>query len=98
MVSAGSPSRDGDVMVYVRQKPTELAHFFFLSVLVSISVFMALSIVFHSIKSPENTPLSRSVLPVLSLPYWSFQPYMSLRKSPSALILSLVIDRTRKAK
>ena len=34
------------------------------SVLVSIYVFMALSTVFHSINSPDNSPLSRTVLPV----------------------------------
>ena len=39
----------------------------FSSVLVSVSVFMALSTVFHSINSPENSPLSHSVL------HWSFQ-------------------------
>ena len=39
------------------------------SALVSISIFMALSSVFHSIKSPDNSPLSHSVLPVLFLPY-----------------------------
>ena len=32
----------------------------FYSVLVSISVFMALSTVFHSINSPDNSPLSHS--------------------------------------
>ena len=42
-------------------KPTELAHSFF-SVLVFVSVFMALSTVFLSINSPENSPLSHSVL------------------------------------
>ena len=53
-------------------KPTELAHSFF-SVLLSIScVFMTLSTVFHSINSPDNSPLSHCVLPVLFLPYWSF--------------------------
>ena len=41
----------------------------FCSVLVSVSVFMALSIVFHSKDSPDNSPLSHSVLPVLFLPY-----------------------------
>ena len=61
-------------------------------VLVSISVFMALSAVFRSINSPDNSPFSFSVLPVLSLPYWSFQLYVSLWKSPSALIWSLVVD------
>ena len=50
----------------------------FYSVLVSISLFMALSTVFHSINSPDNSPFSLSVLPVVSLPYWSFQLYISL--------------------
>ena len=49
-------------------------------------VLMALSTVFHSIKSPDNSPLSHSVLPVLFLTYWSFQLYDSLWKSPSALV------------
>ena len=57
-----------------RHKLTELAHsFFFYSVLVSVSVFMALSTVFRSINSSDNSPFSHSVLPVLFLPYWSFQ-------------------------
>ena len=33
-----------------------------------ISVSMTLSTVFHSINSPDNLPLSHSVLPVLILP------------------------------
>ena len=41
----------------------------FCSVLASISVFTALSAVFHSINSLNNSPFSDSVLPVLSLPY-----------------------------
>ena len=49
----------------------------FYSGLVSISVFMALSTVFHSTNSSDNSPFSDSVLPVLSLPYWSFQLYIS---------------------
>ena len=44
----------------------------FYSVLVPISVFMARSTVFHSINSPDNSPFSDSVLPVLSLPYRSY--------------------------
>ena len=36
------------------------------SVLVSVSVFMPLSTVFHSPNSPDNSPFSDSVLPVLS--------------------------------
>ena len=58
----------------------------FHSVLVSDSVFKALSAAFDSINSPDNSPLSHSVLVVLFLPYWSFQLYTSLWRSPSALI------------
>ena len=43
----------------------------------SISIFMALSTVFHFINSPYNSPFSDSVLPVVSA-YWSFQLYISL--------------------
>ena len=38
------------------------------SVLVSISAFMVLSTVFFSINSPDDSPLSHSVLAVLFLP------------------------------
>ena len=48
------------------------------SVLVSVSVFMALSTAFHFINSLDNSPFYDSVLPVLSLTYWSFQLYVSL--------------------
>ena len=61
----------------------------FYSVLVSIRIFMALSTVFHSTNSPDNSPFSHSVLVALAVPYWSFQLYMYiffLWKSPSALI------------
>ena len=61
----------------LRHKPTELAHSFH-SVLVSVSVFMALSPVIYSINSPNNSPLSHSVLPVLFLPCCSFKLYISL--------------------
>ena len=47
------------------------------SVLVSVSVFTPLSTVFHSINSPDKSPLFHSVLSVLFLPYWSFQLYIS---------------------
>ena len=47
------------------EKPTELAHSFLYSVIVSVFVFMALSTVFHSMNFPDNSPLSHSVLPVL---------------------------------
>ena len=83
MSPEGSPSRGGEVTVYVfdiidRACPL----FFFNSVLESVSVFMALSTVFHSIMSPDNSPLSHSVLPVLFLcligPFNSISPYESL--------------------
>ena len=48
----------------LRHEPTELAHSFCF-VPVSISVFIALSTVFHSLNSPDNFLLSHSVLPVL---------------------------------
>ena len=68
-VPMGSPPRGGDVAVYVfdinqLSLPTP-----FYSVLVSVSFFMAFSTVFRSINSPYNSPLSHSVLPVLSLSY-----------------------------
>ena len=61
-VPIGSLSCSGDVAVSVfdikqLSLPTPVY-----SALVSISVFMALSPVFHSINSPNNSPLSHSVL------------------------------------
>ena len=79
-VPAGSPSRGGDVTIYgldINQPSLPTLFILFLSV----SVFMALSTVFHSINPPDDSPLSRSVLPVLFLPYWSFQLYLSLYES-----------------
>ena len=63
----------------------------FCSILVSISIFTALSTVFHSITSPYNYLFSHCPLPVLSPPYWSFQLYVSLWKSPSVLTLFLAV-------
>ena len=77
-VPAGSPSDGGDVTVYVYDISQPSLPTPFYSVLVSISVFMALSPAFHSINFPYNSPFSYSVLPVLSLPYWCFQLYVSL--------------------
>ena len=62
-----------------RHKPIELAHSF-CSVLVSVSVYMALSTVFHSINSPDNSPLSHSVLLVLLCLTGPFN-YISLYES-----------------
>ena len=77
-VPVGSPSRGGDIAVYVfgLNQPSLPTPFYY--VLVSVPVLMALSTVFHSINSPTNLPLSYSVFPVLFLPYWSFQLYISL--------------------
>ena len=78
VVPASSHSHCGDVAVYVfdinqPSLPTPLY-----SVLVSISVFMALSTVFHSIKFSDNSPLSHSVLLVLFLSFWSAQLHVCL--------------------
>ena len=79
-------ARGGDVAVYVFNisKPSLPTPFH--SVLVPISVFMALSTVFHSINSSDNSLLSHSVLLFFILAYWFYQVHISLRKSPSALI------------
>ena len=55
------PSRGGDVTVNVKDINQQGLPTPFYSVLVSISVFMALSTVFHSINSPDNSPFSHSV-------------------------------------
>ena len=78
----GSPSRGGDIMVYVFDINQPSLPTPFNSVLVSISVsLMVLSAVFHSINSPDNSPLSHSVHPVLFLPYWSFKVHISFYES-----------------
>ena len=69
----GSPSSGGDVAAYVFDINQLSLSTPVYSVLVSISVLMALSMVFRSICSPDNSPLSHSALPVLLLPYWSIQ-------------------------
>ena len=82
LVPTGLPSRGRDVTIYVfnTNQPSLLTLFVY-SVLVSFSVFVALSTVFHSINSPDTSPLSHSVLPTLFLPYWSFQQYISVSES-----------------
>ena len=82
MRDTGSPSRGVDVVIYVLNinqpsLPTLFKKKLY-SVLVSVSVFMALSTVFHSINSLDNSSLSHSVLPVLFLPYWPLQQYISV--------------------
>ena len=74
--------RRGDVPVYVLDKNQPTLPTPFYSVLVSVSVFRALSTVFHYINSPDNSPQSHSVLPVLFLPYWLvLSTFMSLFES-----------------
>ena len=92
IVPAGSPSRGGNVAAYVLDINQPSLPTPFYSLLVSVSVFMALSTAFHSINFPDNCSFSYFVLLVLFLPYWSFQLYISLSKSPSALIQSFVVD------
>ena len=57
-VPTGPPSRDGDVAAYVFNISQPSLPTPFYSVLVSVSVFMALSTVFHSINSPDNSAFS----------------------------------------
>ena len=61
-VPAGSPSRGGDVTVYVCDINQPSLPTPFYSVPESISVFIsALSTVFRSINSPDTSPFSNSV-------------------------------------
>ena len=85
MVPAGSPSHGGDVTVYVKDinQPNFPTPFY--SVFLSISVFMALSTVFHSIILPTT-------LRCLSLFYWCLIGpfnYISLYVSLPQLLYNL---------
>ena len=80
LVPASSPSRGGDVAVYIKDINQPILPTPFYSALVSVSVFMVLSTVFHSINSPNNSLLSHSVLPVLFCLIGPFN-YMSLYES-----------------
>ena len=62
-VPTGSSSRGGDVTVYVFDINQPSLPTPFYSVLVSVSV-CGLSTVVHSVNSPDNSPLSHSVLPI----------------------------------
>ena len=72
----GSPSRGGDVVVYVKDVNQPSLPTLFHFVRVSISVLMALSTVFYSTNFPDNSPLSHFRSPVLILLYCSFQLYI----------------------
>ena len=72
-----SPSRGGDVAVYVigLNQPSMPAPFF-KNYLFCSCIYFCLYDPFdctHSINPPDNFLLSYSVLPLLFLPYWSFQ-------------------------
>ena len=54
----GSPSRGGNVAVYVLDVNQLILPTPFYSVLASVSVFMALSTLFHSINSSSNSAFS----------------------------------------
>ena len=79
-IPTGSPSHGGDVAVYVLDISQPSLPTPFYSVLVSVSVFLALSTVFHSANSPNNSPLFHSVIPV-------FQIYLFMKISFSADII-----------
>ena len=88
-VPAGSPSHGGDVALYVKyiNQPSLPTPFY--CVLVSISAFMVLSNIFHSIHSPDKSPFSHSVLPVLFLPCWPFSTvylFMKVSFSPYKIL------------
>ena len=81
---AGSPSSGGDVVAFVKDiNQPSLPHSFLFCSCVCLWPFQ---LYFNFINSPDNSPLSHSVLPILILPHWSFQLYIALWKSPSALI------------
>ena len=65
-VPTGSPSPGGDVKVCVLDINQPSLPTPFYSVLLSASVFIALSTVFLSINSPQNSPLSHSLLQIFS--------------------------------
>ena len=82
-VTSSSASRGGDVAVDVFNINQPSLPISLLTKFCSCVYFCPYShfncISFHN--SPDNSPLSLSVLPVLFLPYWSFQLYISLWKS-----------------
>ena len=78
----------------LRHKPTELAHSFY-SVLVSVSVFMALSTVFHSLNSaPDNSALSLCSSGLISALLVLSTTYLPKGLPPLSLSLSLSLSLT----
>ena len=78
LLPAGSPSHGGDIVVYVFDINQPSLPTSFYSALVSVSVLRALSTLLYFLNSPDKSSLSHFVLPVLFLPYWSFQLCVSL--------------------
>ena len=79
----------GDITVYVLDINQPSLPIPCYSVLVSVSVLTALSTVFHSINSPDNSPLSHSVLLVLFLPYLALSTiylFMKVSLSPDTIL------------
>ena len=72
--------------ISVKRRNASLATARYLPLHNVFQLLLSLSTVFHSINSPNNSPFSDSVLAVLTLSYCSFQLYISLWKSLSALI------------
>ena len=86
-VPVGLPSRGGDVTVYVLDISQPSSPTPFYSALVSVPLFVALSTVFYSINSPDNSPLSHSVLLILLCLIGPVNyTDISSSKSPSALM------------
>ena len=85
----GSSSRGGDaaVNVFDINQPSLPPPFY--SVLVSVSVFMALSTVFHFTNSPDNPPLYHSVLLVFIsalLVFSTIYLFMKVTTSPDVIL------------
>ena len=87
MVPTGSPSCDWDVAVYVFDiNQTSLPTPFY-SVLVSVSVFMALLTVFHSINSPDYSAFSLCSSGLISaLLVFSLYLFMKVSLSPDVIL------------
>ena len=92
-VSAGSPSRGGNVMVYVLDINNRACRLFLFCSYVCFCLYGPFNL-FNCVNSPDISPLSHPVLPVLFLPHGSFQLCICLRKPPPALIKSFVVDWT----
>ena len=85
-VPEGLPSRGGDATVYALDiNQPSLPTFLKILFLCLFLSLWPIQLYFIPWILP-TTPFSHSVLPVLILPYWSFQLYISLWKPTSALV------------